>query len=456
MRWVDKYALRMSVWRAAMVATVAAIVPGQGWAMALEDVLAHTYTHNPALEAARAELKAVDENMAQANSGWRPTVVANYERGRQEVQFGNQDPEYDKTESRSLQVTQPLFRGGQTWASTKAARAAIDAQRAVLMASEQDVLLDAAVAYVDVIRARELVELTTKNESVLDEHLKATRDRFDVGEVTRTDVSQAEARFARATSDRVQAEGGLVGAIATFERVTKMDVPDEMALSELDITLPESVAKALEMAVERNPTFRRTQYQAEQAEYSVLQQKGGLLPTVNLVGRMSRVLGAPQFGSQQLDNNSLTVNVTVPLYQGGAQYSAARQAARQFEQSKEQSIATHDRVREAVLSAWEDLITAQAVIQASREAIVAAETALEGVEQEHLFGARTTLDVLDAEQEFFEARVDLVVAERNEAVALFNLANLLGLFTAESLKLPVDLHDPTEYYKDVKYQILGW
>ena len=432
-------------------------VDAQADMLYFDESLVHSYMHNPDLQAERELLKATDEGVAQAVSGFRPSVTAAYGRGNQRVSVGGATANYSHTDNRSIRLDQPLFRGFGTYHSFKSSKAQVQAQRHALKNAEQNTLLDAATAYVDVLRTRRLLELSSKNEAVLSKHLKATRDRFSVGEVTKTDVAQAEARLSLATSERVQAEADVEIANSTFERIV-LDIPGEKLEAHRDVydLLPSLLDEAIDLARENNPTLLQQLRTEDAARYTIGVQRAQLYPTVDLVGSVRRDEGNAQFSNQNFRSDSITVNVNIPLYQSGRVYSLVRQAKRQHSQTALETRDTLNRVREAVTRGWEQLDASKATIKATSDAIKAARLALEGVEQEHLYGARTTLDVLDAEQELFEAEVNLTTAERNEAVAQYNLAVLLGNFTVETLALPVEPYDDEAYYDDNAYKMLGF
>jgi len=296
-----------------------------------------------------------------------------------------------------------------------------------------------------------------KNEGVLSKHRDATQERFDVGEVTRTDVAQSNARLSLATSERVQAEADEDISRTTFERIVREEAAEILKPApKMANRLPSDLQESVELAMQNNPSLLQ-QVQTEDAnKYAVKVQSARLYPSVSLVGSMQRDLGNPVFGNQAFRNDTMTVNVNIPLYQSGQVYSLVRQAKRTHSQSMLETRDTLNRVKEAVTRAWEQLDASRATIVATESAIEAATLALEGVQQEYLYGARTTLDVLDAEQELFEAQVNLVTAKRNEAVAEYNLIVLLGQFTAEALELPVQLYDEEEYYNNNAHKILGF
>jgi outer membrane protein len=423
----------------------------------LDQALVLAYQNNPSLQAQREALKVVDEQMAQAISGYRPTITGNWEKGRYESRFGTNPSASADTETQALQVRQPLFSGLETVYSVSAAEANIQAQRQALKDAEQNTLLDTATAFADVIRTRKLVDLGLKNEEVLRSHLKASNDRFRVGEVTRTDVAQSESRLATATSQRVQAEANAASAEATFERIVGQKMAREAVADMVQLSLPETLAAAIELAQKENPSLRQRQFNRDAAEETIGVQRSQLLPKVDLVGTMQRQNDlATSFGTIDTRNDSLVVGVSIPLYESGSSWSRTRAARKELEKTKFDAMDVGNRVQESVVKAWEDWQAARATNTSNQTAIDAAKTALVGATQEYLYGTRTTLDVLDAEQELFQAQVNLVTSQRNEVVAQCNLAVLVGNFTAAGLKLPVEIYDPQVHYDNNKYKILGY
>lgn len=445
-----------SVVRALLVSSMLAS-PGLAQADAFNDALKSAYENNPRIQAQRRTLEQSNERVSQAIGNFRPEVSATYENGRQRTRFDGSEWSYGDTEVRQLSFQQPLFLGGQNIFGYSSAKNQMLSGRADLMTQEQEVLLDAVIAYMDVVQNESVLRLSENNESVLARQLEASQNRFEVGDVTRTDVAQSEARLARAQSDTIQARGDLESAIANFERVIgykpenlPLPVPGEFP------QLPRTLEDAIEFALTNNPSVTSAKYLQESAEDSVAQNVGGLLPQVSLVGRMSRDDGAGSFGTSEFDNDSITVNVTMPIYQQGNQYSRVREAKlinkrREFEKEN-----TEDAVRESVIQAWENLQTAISTIEAQEQNIRAAEIALDGVRQEQQYGARTVLDVLDAEQELFVAKVNLVRAQRNRVVSIFNLLLVLGQMDIRTLNVDAEPYDPETHYDDVKWQLIGF
>ena len=417
-------------------------------AQSLEDAMVLTYTSNPTLLAARAGLRAVDESISQALSGWRPTIQgqANLAYQRSETNISSFDTSHPH--SYNLSVTQPLYSGGQTVAQTSQADNLIVAQRQSLITSEQQVLLNAVTSYMGVVLAYSVLDLAINNEDRLSRQLEATEDRFRVGEVTRTDVSQARARFANSQAERVQAEGDLIAQMATFEEVVGTR-PANLTRPGPLIGLPDSLDEALSTALDNNPAILQAQASELAAQDGVDVQIADLLPDLNLVGTYARNEDISGTISRQ-DNLSLVAQLTIPFYQAGFESSQIRESYQSAAQSRLLVNESLRAVEADVVSAWQGLATARAEIAAFTEEVNANTIALEGTEREAQVGERTVLDILDAEQELFQSEINLAVAERDEVVASYRLQATLGRLTAEYLRLPVELYDVNEYYEEAR------
>lgn len=440
------------------VAGVITTVAQPGFAQSFTDALAAAYNNNPTLLASRAALRATDENVPQALSGWRPTVNLTGEVARLRQDY---DPATASTPSDtitpktlSLSVAQPLYRGGRTVAATDTAEALVLAGRQDLAGTEDSVLLDAATAYVDVIQAQAVLDLNRNNEEVLRRQLEATGERFRVGEITRTDVAQAESRYSRATADRISAEGALITVQATLARIV-----GEMPRGRLDLPpplppLPASEEEALAIAYEENPDLVGARFREAAARHDVRVTSGALLPTVSLNGSLSRADETTR-ADLETDSARIGLQVSVPLYEAGSVYSQTRQKKQIYNQRRIQVEEQRRAVRQLVVQAWENLNTARSNIEARRAQVEASRVALEGVQQEAEVGSRTTLDVLDQEQEYLDARVAEVQARRSEYVAAFTLLSSVGRFNARTLGLPVEAYDPVANYDRVRNKWFG-
>jgi outer membrane protein len=444
-----------------VVGAVLALAPlGGASGQTLQEALARAYSNNPTLLAARAQLRATDEGVPQALSGWRPTVTITGSYGVIDVRNTRTNTGFDTATNvqrspanAAATITQPIFRGGRTAAQTRQAENAVLAQRARLLATEQQVLADAVSAYVSVIQNAELVRLNTNNEQVLRRQLQATNERFRVGEITRTDVAQAESRLAGAGTARVQAEGNLQVARAVFQRVIG-EPPGRLATPQPLRTPVRSAAEAQQMASTSNPTVVAALFAAAAARDNIDVQMAALLPQVTASAQAFRQDNQLGRNTRQTGGQA-TLNLSVPIYQGGAEHSQVRQAR----QVAQQQLAAVDDARrtaaQQAAAAWENLRSARAAVESVRAQIRAAEIALDGVQREAIVGSRTTLDVLNAEQELLNARTSLVNAIATVITASYALAGTVGRLTAQDLGLPVEVYDMTAYYNAVRNRWAG-
>lgn len=444
---------------------VALIAPEVASAETLEDVLSSAYATNPTLQARRARLRAADEGVPQALANWRPTVTLSGDVGRgkyennQQVLVGRDM--YRSPKDYALTVSQPLYRGGRTVAQTQQAESVVMAERALLQATEETVLLNAATAYLNVVRDEAVLKLNINNEQVLRRQLEAAQERFRVGEITRTDVSQAEARLSRATADRVAAEGALQNSRANFINVVGRP-PEAPQVPQSATSVPGSFDEVKAVTLAKNPNVVAADWTATAAKEGIDLVFGELLPTVSLNGQYERSLDNTRFadGSGGINKGEsvtlqATLNVSVPLYEGGGTYSRVRAQKHTYGQRRIEADQARRDSLETATRGWEDLQAARARTRSYESQIRASEMALAGVEEEAKVGSRTVLDVLDAEQELFDARVNLVRAQHDEMVAAFQVKSALGQMTAEGLTLPVEAYDPTKHYEDVRNKWIG-
>ncbi len=439
------------------LASALAVVGVAAKAQSLQDALAAAYTNNPELLAQRAEQRAVDEGVPQALANWRPNVTLSGDVARTHSHLNtrtttNRD-QLRSPRSADLVITQPLFRGLRTVAGIAEAENDALSQRAKVIAKEQDVLFDAASAYVGVVRDQAVVNLNISNEQVLRRQLEAAQDRFRVGEITRTDVSQAEARLAGATADRIAAEGDLDRARARYRNVVG-EAPQSLTQPAAPTDLPASLEAAVAAARVQHPDVVSAEFDVRSANDNIKLVRGELLPTLNVIGTLSRAWESSANDSQ-LTTGSVKLDLSVPIYQKGSVYSRLREAKIDAGKSRlTLDDARRDQIQ-AATDAWETLAAAKARIQSFNAQIKAAEIALEGVQREATVGSRTVLDVLDAEQELLDAKVSLVRAQRDEVVAAFELKESIGLLTARQLQLPVTIYDPAANYKQVRMKLFG-
>lgn len=438
---------------------VCALAPASAGAMTLTEALAAAYNNNPTLLAERAALRATDEQVPQALSGWRPTVQATGTIGgawsdtnASEISGGGERSAVPR--SIGLSVSQPIYSGGRTIAATARAEALVRAERARALAVEQQVFSDAVTAFMDVLQNQAVLELSINNEQVLRRQLEASNDRFRVGEITRTDVAQAESRLALAIADRIQAANNLEASRAIFERVVGVP-PGRLTTPAERPALPANRDEALSLAAQNNPNVISALFTESAAREAVRQVRGELLPDLRIVGSVQRIEN--QTISGRINNSaSITAQITVPLYEAGSVYSRTREAQETVAQRRSQVDETRRAALQQATTAWETLQSNRARVESLRSQIRAAEIALEGVQQEASVGSRTVLDILNAEQELFNARVTLVRAQRDLLVSEFELAAATGRLTAADLNLPVPLYDFDKHYKAVRNKWIGF
>ncbi len=436
-----------------VAAGLAAAQPFPVAAQGLNDSLTAAYRSNPTLLAARAELGSVNEGVPQALSDYRPEVLIDASLGLQRRDTNSLSPETTEPLVAELTVDQPLYRGGRTVAAVAGAEALVNAGRAELIAVEQAVLLDAAVAYMDVWRDQAVLRLNEGNEEVLTRQLEATQDRFDVGELTRTDVAQSESRLARATATRIASEGDLAASRAVFEEVVGLAPGVLEAPSALD-GLPGSRDEAVEAALEANPELTGARFTEEAARHQIDVARGQLYPELSLTGEASH---SEETATQDSETQRLLgqVEITVPLYQRGLVSSQVRENKQRALQRRREIDEALRRAERLAVASWEQLKSTEAQRDAFGAEVRATEIALEGVRQENAVGARTILDVLDAEQELLDAQVSLVRARRDEIVAGFEVFSAMGRLTARNLALGIEIYDPEVDYRAVRDRWFG-
>lgn len=451
-------------WILALTVCTALVSPAQisaAKAESLTEALAAAYEGNPDIEAARAELRAIDEGVAQARGGWRPRANAQGAISRsntEQISTISGFPERrDNTltgKSASVAVEQPVFRGFRTVSESRQAKNRVYAGRENLEQTESDVLLDAVAAYMDVTRDQAVLELNRNNVQVLQRQLEASQDRFRVGEITRTDVAQSEARLSRANSDRILAEARLAASRALFNRVIGF-MPGTLAPVTTLPELPESEAAAIETALADNPLLNAVRYNERASADAIGVAKSGLLPEISLRAEYGRDWDTSVF-TPESTRKQVSAQLRIPLYEAGIQSSLVREARQINNQYRLLIVSAERQTVENTRNAWEALREARSRIISTGEQVRANEIALEGVRQEADVGARTTLDVLDAEQELLDSRVALVSAQRDEVVAAYALLGALGRLNADYLELPVERYDATRNYERVSDKIWGW
>jgi TolC family type I secretion outer membrane protein len=429
--------------------------PAGATATSLSEAMALAYQHNPTLLAARAGMKATHERLPQAFAGWKPTVGMDLDLTKTDTtgsNFGEADGSISK--DANVSFNQPIYRGGRTSAQISAARYAIRAQREILRQTEQRVFLDVATAYMDTLKNQALVDLSQNNRDIIARQLEATTDRFDVGELTRTDVSQAQARLSRADSDLIRATGDLNAAKARFEQVVGHK-PGVLKQPDIAIALPENLDEAQAAAEELNPLVLSSSFSYQSAEEDVDEVFGELLPEVGFVGSWNRTKD-PQPGLiDEQTTKSVSLSASIPLYDAGGVRSRVRQAKHTANQRYMEIIEARRQVRQEAATNWESWQTALAEIESRNAQAEASAIAREGVNEETALGMRAILDALDAEQELLDAQVALIAAQRDEVVARFSMLSTLGKLKPEIFGFDDDGEILDEHLKDIQWKIFG-
>ena len=357
------------------------------------------------------------------------------------------------SEQVAVTLRQPVFRGLKTVAGTSQARAQVMAQRARLQSTEAQVLLESASAYLDVLRDQAVLDLQGNNVQVLNRQLEATRDRFRVGEITRTDVAQAEARWSGAVASRIQAEGTLQKSRANYEN--NVGKPPEALTQPPFVTgLPGTIEEAIDAAIKANPNYAAADFTARAAQDGVDVTRGDILPTFDIEAQYAKGFDTLADKSKATNAQARAV-LTVPLYQQGAEYARLRQSKHTAGQRRLEADQARLDARETTTAAWENYQAFTAGIESIAAQISASEIALEGVQREAEVGSRTVLDVLDAEQELLNARVNLVRAQRDQMVSAYQLFSAMGRLNAETLGLDVAGYDPLAHFEDVEGKVFG-
>ncbi|MDR3527948.1 MAG: TolC family outer membrane protein [Rhizomicrobium sp.] len=453
--------------RACVVAAVMVVAAGPSFGqepakpgLSLTDALGIAYETNPQLGAARAGVRATDETVAQANAAWRPHIAATGTYAYDEARIsGVAKRAVTHPLQAQIGFSQELFRGGRTYAEIGQAKATVRAARADLTATEQTVLLAGVTAYMDVVRDTAIVNLRRHNVDILRRQRDQTALEFKAGSLTRTDVAQADARLAGAQSAATAAEGQLAISRAGFMQVIGRPAETLEDRPPAPVILPNSQDSVEQIATKGNPALVQAQEHERATDYAVDIAVGAMLPEANLQGGFSysQQSYASALGAGQITQGiGLQAQLNIPIYQGGAEQSAIRQAKQLHAQALLNVTVTDRQVREAVASSWNIYQAALANITSNEATAQSNEIAAMGVSKEQRVGGRTVLDVLNAQQELLNAQVAVVTSRRDATVAAYQVLAVSGLLTAKNLGLKVTLYDPLEHYENNAARWIGF
>jgi outer membrane protein len=431
-------------------------------AQTLEQAITAAYVNNPTLNAQRAAVRATDENVPRALSGYRPTVTGAANAARTNLTTiteaqtlagisipANKSNNTIWPNTLSLTLNQNLYNGFRTANNVRAAEAQVRQSQETLRSTESQVLLDAVTAHMNVIRDEALVQLQQQNLKSLGEQFRAAKDRFEVGEVTRTDTALAEAAEAGGRASLIQAQSNLNTSRAVYRQVVGAEPGKLSAGRPVDQMLPRSYEFAIADGLQRNPAVVSAQYAVDFAALQVKVAEGALLPSLNAQGTLQKS-NEPTTQIAHQKEASIGLAATAPIYQGGAEYAAVRQAKEVLGQTRIQMDVTRDQVRAQIVQFWSQLEAARSSIQAAQTQVNAQQIALKGVREEYKVGQRTISDVLTAQANLVSAQSTLVNAQRDRVVASYAVLGAIGRLDMNSLGLQVATYDPEEHYQQVR------
>ncbi|MHA1539682.1 MAG: TolC family outer membrane protein [Alphaproteobacteria bacterium] len=404
-------------------------------AITLEEALTNAYLTSPELLAEQSELMATEENLEQAHAGWLPTITATAEHWKNEKKYASGAIGRTAPTQLSLNFSQPIFKGFRTVANVRKAKAQITAEEARLFAREQKLFMDVLTIYLDVLRDTSVLELTTQNEERLKKQLRAAKIRRRVGELTKTDVAQAQSRYALSIAERLGAIGNIESRKSTFEKIVGI-FPETLTPFRSSFYLPKTKEEAIHLALENNPEIFIAMAETTVADEAIRTAQGSRLPDLTLSGFVKDY--EDKSTDVAYDEWQMKATLSIPLYRGGALTSRLRQSRERKYQKEHNLNFVRRNVAELTSKSWYELKKIEAQLVAYEETVKSAETAYDGVKKEARFGARTVLDILDAQQELLQAEVNFVKAKRDEFVARYRLLASIGDLTLDTLKIKID------------------
>jgi outer membrane protein len=451
---------------AALLATAGlpALGVGAGRAETVNGALVKAYLTNPDINTQRAAVRVADENVPKANAGYLPTVEAQGSVALARAQANEILPNGSSTPSSTfsyyprgygVSASETVFNGNRTVNSISQAESQVLGAREQLRNTEQNTLFSGVSAYMDVLEDTAILDLDRNNVQVLQEQLRETRDRFTVGEVTRTDVAQAEASLATGQATAISAEATLQAAVARYRQVIG-DQPTSLApVKPIVRPLPKTLPEAISISQIEHPSIGASLHGVDAAELQIKIAEGALYPTIGLSASLTQQFDANGTPGLHLLNGQVMGQINIPIYQGGAEYATTRQAKESLSQQEMQTDSLRNQVRQAVVAAWGQNEASFGVVRAARAAVSANEVALTGVREEAKVGQRTTLDVLNAQQALLQARTSLVQAEHDQVVNSYALLSAVGRLNIPTLGLAVAEYDPRVHFDQVKNKWIG-
>jgi outer membrane protein len=465
-RFAGKSAGSVELRGAALIVCFALVMPAAAVrADTLNGALANSYQNNPQLNSQRAVVRQTDEQVPQALSGYRPTISANATAGPEitsTLSRSNISGTYARTNVGSspsnvgVTINQTLYNGFQTANKVRQAESNTSAAREALRVAEQTILLNAATAYMDLLRDSALVELQRRNVEVLQEQLRQTRDRLQVGEATITDLAQTEAQLAQGRATVLSAEAQYARSRASYRQFIGVEAGVLQPGAPVDRLTPKRLGEAIEIARARHPSVGVAQFGIDAALLQVKINEGSLYPQARLQAGANQGwdVNVSQGVLQQF-NAFAQAQITVPIYQGGGEYSAIRQAKEAVGQKRMDLDTARDQAQANVVTAWGQLEAAKALILATQAQVASSEIAVNGVREMAIHGLRTTYDILVAQQNLVNARAALVTAQHDRVVASYTLLAAVGELNLPKLGINIPLYDPMIHYQQVRDAWVG-
>jgi outer membrane protein len=437
------------------VAACAGFAATDARAEALPEALAKAYQSNPQLNAERARQRATDENVPQALAGYRPQIIASLSGGLQAVRNLLPDNTFQSASLKpwtiGVTVTQTLFNGFKTANSVRVAELQVQSGREALRNVGQGVLLDAVTAYTNVLANQSLVEAQRSNVAFLRETLGITQKRLNAGDVTPTDTAQAEARLNRGLADLNAAEVSLAISQATYTQVIGNPPAQLRPAETVDRYLPRNRDEATDMAFRQHPAVMAAGFDVDVASTTIRVAESSLLPTITVQGNASRSKDAdPTLGTFGTNQASILGQMTAPIYDGGTGASQTRQAKELAAQSRLVLDQVRNQARTAATGAWVANEGAKIAVTASESEVRAATVALQGVQREAQGGQRTTVDVLNSQQDLISAKARLIGAQRDRVIASYTLLSAIGRLDVKTLALNTPDYLPEVHYHQVR------
>jgi TolC family type I secretion outer membrane protein len=391
-------------------------------------MLHEVINHHPQLQAERESLEVTKTGVYEAYSGFLPTAVAGYDKGKQQIKFNNLPKTDESTTNKQLTVTQPIFNGGGTIAQIGAAEAREEAGTYRLKQVSQEILLRAITAYADVSEKQEVLLLAHEKVTALTHHLDGTQKQYKAGELTVTDIAQSEARLARAEADLRDAQAALEAANATYKRETGLEAAQIDHMPPLPVTLPKTEQEIMRL-VANHPALITAKENERAADYTIDQRTATLLPQVNIEGQLNNSNRTSQPGLSEVDQRAVMLQVKVPIFQSGAEYARIKEAKHEYARAKNQTSDINRQVLEAAIREWHDFNASSKIISAYAQSIAAAEKALRSVEAERMAGTRTVLDVLNAQEEVYSSKIAMLRAKTRYVVGSYRLLVATGILS---------------------------